>query len=110
MKHKIYSGRGYIIRFYDPHTETSLFRSSGYGRPLCNSANIKSALIYPSYKNALNALVDLSQKIKHKKGFLYISKVFYSSTKILSIVGTPTSFCRSIRLTKPDRYDFLEKI
>jgi hypothetical protein len=100
MKDIINSKKGYIIRFYKESEEKAYF--FGHGARLM--PKIDYALIFETEAEAAKAIIDNKARIKksYKRGYLYIAKIFHGKCRA---TGRNT-----IKLTKPDRHDFLESI
>jgi len=102
------AGRGYIIRFFEDSSNMALFYAEDktpYYRHISNpwSTNLKDANVFLDYVEAVKTIIKIKKTIKnlHKKGYLYISKVFYKEDH---------NRLAPIKLTKPDRHDFLQAI
>lgn len=101
------AGRGYVIRLYDDKTNKAYYFVGNVQRPRF-LRNIKLAQVYTDHASALSDLITIKTSVSKmfKKGYLYISKVFYKEMPF-----TSNKFIRvPVKLTKPDRYDFLSAI
>lgn len=102
------AGRGYIIRFYREADEKAYFiGDTAYRSKPFIVSNLGSAKLFEKIDDAEKYVVDNAKVIKktNKNGYLYISKVFYKENNSYgNVKKSPT------KLTKPDRYDFLNKI
>jgi len=105
------AGRAYIIRYYDEKTENALFLGtrSSYGRRLNLSPNIRNAEIFLTSKDANDRIVSIkkNKEMTSGKGYWYIAKIFYKE----EVYGYRNINRKiPIKLTKPDRHDFLNAI
>ena len=103
--------RGYIIRYFDEASGVSFYINDRGTQPKFDDV-LKKATVLISYTTALNLLTRAAKTVLSKydkplkKGYFYISKVFYSDLKMYNggIIRIAT------KLTKPDRHDFLKAI
>jgi len=99
------AGRGYIIRLFAEKTNTAYFFTNRSSRW---SIGIKYAFIFTDHATAIKMLLSIKKEThkKFKKGYLYISKVFYKE----GITGGFNRGLIPLKLTKPDRHDFISAI
>jgi len=105
------AGRAYIIRYYDERTDKAFFygKANSYSREMNLTPNIKNAEIFLDHAEATKRIISLKkEKKRSEKGYWYISKIFYKE----EYYGFNKTNVRrtAIKLTKPDRHDFLNAI
>ena len=110
------SGRGYVIRFYYEKEGESLYYcgdSSLSNMPILSNKLIR-AIIYFDQGATAKKVVEIKKAVKkkYKKGYLYISKVFYKEVAIQTPINKTVIATKIVpfKLTKPDRNDFLKAI
>ena len=97
----------YIIRFYKEADDKAYFLDA-FGTLNQNIANAK---IFETSEDAQKHITEHKGHIKkhYKRGYLYIAKAFYEKRKKKSVWGNWQNI-NDIKLTKPDRHDFLDSI
>ena len=103
---------GYVVRYYLERTSESLFiRTADNGGFMYFTEILSSATVYTTSEEALEK-ISIAKKEEYcnwfgssSKGYYYISKVFYENN-LNKLFDTKIP----IKLTKPDRFDFLKNI
>ena len=103
------AGRGYVIRFFDESRDTAVYLCENTRREY--TLHLTDAKLFYTHKEAIDELVARKKAVKkqYKKGYLYISKVFYKEQERKLWRGGGSDI-RPTKLTKPDRHDFLNAI
>ena len=105
------AGRGYVIRFFSEFSDKSLFycerNDSWYLSELMSCAKV-----YKNHEEASKRIVKLKKLVKKKygKGYFYVSKVFYNVHTWNVSNREPVEHINIVKLTKPDKHDFLDSI
>lgn len=105
------AGRGYVIRFYDEKKGIALFLSKrGLSVTSPQFTNrLQDANVFMNNIDARGYVVKITPSVKklYHRGYLYISKVFY---KHIKSNWSGSEIPVAIKLTKPDRHDFLQSL
>jgi len=88
---------GYIIRLANDKTGSSMF----YSKRCIFSNLLKDSMLFSDSELAVKEISELKKK-SFVDGFMYISKAF--------CIQLPSKKVVAVKLTKPDKYDFLNAI
>ena len=106
------AGRGYIIRFYKEYDGKSYFIET-VRTSIKLGSYLSRASVFTEIEDADKMVIDIKKRTKkqHKRGYLYISKVFYKKVNIPSYKSIANrEMAVAVKLTKPDRHDFINMI